>query len=125
MPEVLDRQTVFAGMRTCDTATLRAAETFVRLIRPKYAIRNVAIFGSRARGDHRQDSDLDLAIVLEGVPGDRSKVVCEMAGLAFDAMLESGVLVSALPLWADEFDDPQSFSRPDLIEAIKRDGVAL
>jgi predicted nucleotidyltransferase len=114
-----------AGRRTCDAETLRAVETFVRLIRPSYSFRNIIVFGSRARGEHRQDSDLDLAIILEGETGDRAKIVREMAGLAFDAMLESGVLVSPLPIWSIEFDNPETFSRPDLIKAIRRDGVAL
>ncbi|GBE32929.1 nucleotidyltransferase domain protein [bacterium BMS3Bbin05] len=42
------------------------------------------IFGSRAIGDYRKDSDLDVAIEIEMEPGDESKLatwLCEKQGL--------------------------------------------
>ena len=83
------------------------------------------MFGSRARSDRTSESDADLAVILEGERGDRYKVSGDMAGIAFDVMLETGVLVSALPLWEDEFQQPERFSHPALIANIKREGVRL
>jgi hypothetical protein len=48
-----------------------------------------------------------------------------MAGIAFDVMLETGILVQALPLWEAELRQPERFSNPALIENIKRDGLRL
>jgi hypothetical protein len=48
-----------------------------------------------------------------------------MAGIAFDVMMETGVLVEALPLWADELKRPEAFSNPGLIENIRREGLRL
>ncbi|WP_295439097.1 nucleotidyltransferase [uncultured Thiodictyon sp.] len=48
-----------------------------------------------------------------------------MAGIAFDVMLETGVLVDPIPLWEEEWNYPERFSNPALIANIRRDGVAL
>jgi hypothetical protein len=48
-----------------------------------------------------------------------------MAGIAFDVMQETGVLVDPLPLWESELKRPESFSNPKLIENIRRDGLKL
>ena len=91
----------------------------------KYPALEGLVYGSRARGDHKPDSDADLAVILKGEQGDRYKVSGEMAGIAFDVMLETGVLVQALPLWEGEFRQPERFSNSALIENIKREGVRL
>lgn len=38
-------------------------------LRQKYAIRSLAFFGSWARGEQRSDSDFDLLVEFERVPG--------------------------------------------------------
>jgi len=48
-----------------------------------------------------------------------------MAGIAFDVMLETGVLIDPLPLWEDEWTHPERFSNPALIDNIRRDGIPL
>ncbi len=80
------------------------------------------LFGSRARGTHDDDSDADFAVILSGPTGERYRIAGEMAEIAFTVMLETGVLVQAVPLWKDEFERPEAFSNPGLIAAIKRDG---
>ena len=83
------------------------------------------VYGSRARGDHTPDSDTDIAVILRGQPGDRCRVGMEMAGIAFDAMRESGLLVSPMPLWDVELERLELFSNPALIENIKREGLRM
>ena len=77
-----------------------------------------------ARGDHRPDSDADLACV-KGEKGDRYRVVRDFGGVGFDVMMETGILVHALPLWEGEFKEPGRFNNPALIENIKREGLRL
>lgn len=52
-------------------------------------------------------------------------VALELADLAFDVMLETGVLVEAIPFWEEEWAHPERFANPALIENIRRDGVPL
>ncbi len=110
---------------TLDAETERAARVFMQRIEGKYPAIEGLVYGSRARGDHKPDSDTDLAVILKGERGDRYKVSSDMAGIAFDVMLETGVLVSPLPLWEEEFLQPERFSNPALIENIKREGLRL
>ena len=104
---------------------LAASEVFLLRLGGRYPVHHAILFGSRARGDHNAESDADLAIILDGPTGARSTVAADMAGMAFHAMLETGVLVDPLPLWRDEFETPERFKNHALIEAIRREGVQL
>src|SRR5208337_4371901 len=106
-----------------DAETERAARAFMQRLESKYPTIEGLVFGSRARGDHKPDSDADLAVILKGERGDRYKVSGDMAGIAFDVMLETGILVQALPLWEGELAHPERFSNPALIDNIKREGL--
>jgi DNA invertase Pin-like site-specific DNA recombinase/predicted nucleotidyltransferase len=108
-----------------DAETALAARTFMQRLEGKYSVVEGILFGSRARGTHTAESDADIAVVLEGTKGNRYAVSGDMAGIAFDVMMETGVLVEALPLWADEFKRPEVFSNPALIENIRREGLRL
>ena len=108
-----------------DAETERAARAFLRHIEGRYPVQEALLFGSRARGDHKPDSDADVAVVLKGEPGDRYKAVRDMSDAAYDAMMETGVYVSPLPLWESELKRPALFSNPTLIENIKREGLRL
>ena len=88
-------------------------------------MREAIVYGSRARHTHRPDSDADIAIVLDGEHGDRAAASLDMAGVAFNVMMETGILVQALPLWEDEIARPEIFSNPVLIGNILREGVRL
>jgi predicted nucleotidyltransferase len=107
-----------AQRRIALNESLAAADVFLRHLDARYPV-------GRARGDHDAESDADLAVILDGPIGARSTVAADMAGVAFHAMLETGVLVDPLPLWRDEFESPEEFNNPALIENILREGVPL
>ena len=108
-----------------DADTERAARAFLQRLEGEYSVADALLYGSRARGDHRPDSDADLALILKGEKSDRYKVVRDLGGVGFDVMLETGILVHALPLWEGEFKEPQRFNNPALIANIKREGLRL
>jgi uncharacterized protein len=108
-----------------DADTARAAEAFMQRVAGRYAVSRAILFGSRARGTHGPESDADIAVILAVAHGKRTPIVLDMAGIAFDVRLETGVLVQALPLWEDEMEHPELFSNPALIENIRREGVLL
>jgi len=108
-----------------DTETARAADAFLRRIVGRYPVSRAILFGSRAREVHGPESDADIAVILPGEHGRRVPIALDMAGVAFDVLLETGVLVEALPLWEDEMEHPELFSNPTLIENIRREGIPL
>ena len=101
------------------------ALAFLQKLRGAYDVAEAIMFGSRARGDHRPDSDLDLAVVLNGQRGDFIDTKLDMAGMAFDVMMETGVLVQPFPLWDGDLAHPERFSNPTLIQNISDDGIRL
>ena len=103
----------------------RAVSAFLEKLRGSYDVSETILFGSRARGDNRPDSDLDLAVVLNGKRGDFIDTKLDMAGLAFDVLMETGILVQAFPMWEDDLAHPEQFPNPGLIRNIEREGIRL
>lgn len=91
----------------------------------RYEATQLILFGSRARGDYHPESDADVAVILRGQPEDFVDVKLAMAGLAFDVLIETGILIQALPVWESEWANPTGYSNPALLQNIAREGIIL
>ncbi len=103
----------------------QVAAAFLAKLSGTYDVAQAILFGSRARGDHHPDSDLDLAIVLNGARADFIDTKLDMAGIAFDVLMETGVLVQPFPLWDGDLAYPERFTNPALIRTIAQYGIRL
>jgi predicted nucleotidyltransferase len=103
----------------------RAIGLFLDALRKNYAVDEVRLYGSRARGDFHPDSDVDLAIVLQGPHGNIWDTVWAMSDITFDVLVETGVSVSAYPVWGDDLLHPERAKNPALIRNILREGIRL
>ena len=112
-------------MRAVDPQTELAVRTFLKRISDRYPVAGARLYGSRARAEHSVYSDADLAVLLKGPRGDASEVGVDMAGVAFDVLLDTEILVSPLPIWEEDWAHPEANSNPRLLENIRRDGIAF
>lgn len=113
------------NMNRIDHDTEEAVRRFLGLISAQYDTAGAIVFGSRARGNHRQDSDADVAVLLRGEHQRFLPTKLAMSDLAFDVLLETGINISPLPVWLDEWEHPESYSNPALLQNIAREGVRL
>lgn len=112
-------------MKHIDHNTEEAVRRFLALISNRYDMAEVIVYGSRARGTHRPDSDADVAVLLRGEHQRFLTAKLDMADAAFDVLLETGILISPLPIWLDKWAHPESYSNPALLRNINREGVRL
>jgi uncharacterized protein len=79
-------------------------------------VERVVLFGSRARGDARPDSDYDVAVFLKDI-ADRWDEVDRIADIATDIMDETGEFVHAMPYRAETYRD-----RTPLMHVVRGEG---
>lgn len=110
---------------TLDADTARATSVFVARVAAQYPVSGAILFGSRARSGHRPDSDADIAVLLRGRRGKFVDTKLAMADIAYDVLLKTGVHIQPLPIWEDEWEHPESYSNPRLLQNINREGIRL
>jgi predicted nucleotidyltransferase len=82
-------------------------------------IDRVVLFGSRARGDERPDSDYDIAVFLKSLP-DRWAELDRLADLRVSFLDETGAFFDAKPYPAAAYRE-----RTPLMHEIREEGLDL
>lgn len=113
-----------SSTNSIDAGTHKALRTFLDRLPAEIKVEHAFLYGSRARGDYRPDSDADLALVL-AERGDDWRLLWDLGGLAYDVFLETGVLIQPVPISSTDWANPEDFSRPSLIRNIAREGIPL
>lgn len=108
-----------------DQDTERVSQLFLKRLAGKYNIVGAILFGSRARKEFRPDSDADVAVLLRGRHNNFLATKLEMADIAYDVLLETGIRIQPLPIWEDEWAHPETYSNPRLLHNIDREGIRL
>jgi uncharacterized protein len=82
-------------------------------------IERVVLYGSRARGDARPDSDYDVAVFLEDLD-DRWAEADRIALAASNITTETGEVIHAMPYRAGSYKE-----RTPLMHELRREGIDL
>ncbi|MHA1209309.1 MAG: nucleotidyltransferase domain-containing protein [Candidatus Freyarchaeota archaeon] len=95
-------------------------EEFKKEIEKLYGkrLKRVILYGSYARGDATEDSDIDLLVVLEGniTPGEE---IDRMIDIITEINLKYGVLISVYPVSEEDYINVNS----PLLLNVRREGI--
>jgi predicted nucleotidyltransferase len=82
-------------------------------------VQRMVLYGSRARGEARPDSDYDIAVFIKdlGASADERR---RLADVETDILYETGAVINAMPYPAGAYED-----RTSLMREIRRDGIDL
>jgi len=102
-----------------DPKDRKLLELFAARVRESFPDARICAFGSRARGDARPWSDLDVCVVLDELNDDRDR---KIINAAWEVGFEHDVLISTITYSRREFEEgPCAFS--GLVRAVHGEGV--
>ena len=111
-----------------DGAPMKLAENEERALKElreeliaKYPIIDIRLYGSKARGEGRPDSDLDVMIEI---PAYDRAMVAQIDDIIYRINLEHDVFISALVFGKDELEKGPMSEAP-IYKVIQREGVPL
>lgn len=122
-------------MTDIEHGTYVALQDFIQRIsdNANWAIVDLILYGSRARGDHDAESDVDVAVIVEDDGTDKErmrKVRYELIDHAYDSMLalfthKTSLRIHPLPIPKTHWDNPSLFQNPYLIQNIQQEGISV
>jgi predicted nucleotidyltransferase len=111
-------------MKVADADTESAVRKFMSRIPADLPVERVLLYGSRARGDFRPDSDADVAVILRN-GADDWKLLWALTGIAYDVFVDTGIMIQPVPVSLRDWADPDSFPRPSFLRNVAREGIQL
>lgn len=85
----------------------------------------VYLFGSRARGDHKPESDADVVVLLADGNWRSFGEKMDIAGIAADTIVETGVHVQGWPVSSAVWENPAAHTNPALVRNMQRDAKPI
>jgi len=98
-----------------------ALDELKKVLRERYGVTSVVVYGSKARGDDSPDSDIDVMIVLEDYTPEREAAVDETV---YEINLAHDCLISVVIFGRQELEEGPLGESP-LYKRILAEGVPL
>ena len=86
------------------------------------SLKNVLLYGSKARGDYDNDSDIDILVVADGVDYEMKDTIRDVV---LDIQLEYSVPISAHIRSFDYFNTQQNNRLNLFIHNVEREGIRV
>jgi predicted nucleotidyltransferase len=114
-------------MKSFESASLmknesEAIEAAIRMLKSEFSVSKVILFGSKARGDHDEHSDIDLLVVASKLLHWKEEKA--IIGALFDIGMEYDVIFSPLFTSVDEWENG-IFTEFPVYQEISRDGAVV
>ena len=114
-------------MKSFESASLmknesEAIEAAIRMLKSEFSVSKVILFGSKARGDHDEHSDIDLLVVASKLLHWKEEKA--IVGALFDIGMEYDVIFSPLFTSVDEWENG-IFTEFPIYQEISRDGAVV
>ncbi|MFQ5814468.1 MAG: nucleotidyltransferase domain-containing protein [Anaerolineae bacterium] len=102
---------------------LRAVEEFKRRLLAKLPgqVKDIILFGSKARGDDHSGSDIDLLVIVDRRTPEADDVISDITA---DTLLEKRIDISALDFTRDEIAEWSAIGTP-LMRNVAAEGIVL
>jgi predicted nucleotidyltransferase len=100
----------------------KAIEAAIKMLKGEFSVSKVILFGSKARGDHDEHSDIDLLVIASKLLHWKEEKA--IIGALFDIGMEYDVLFSPLFTSVDEWENGIFTEFPVYYE-ILRDGTVV
>lgn len=84
-------------------------------------LKKIILFGSYARGEATENSDIDILVLLKNKPMSRLQEIKRMGDIIFDLLIQHHQLVGIVAVGEQEWKDSAS----PLYRAVKKEGVTL
>ena len=79
------------------------------------------VFGSRARGDNKEDSDMDVLVEIEEVS---PRIQKTLSRLSWEIGFDNDIVISIIPVSREELENGPMKVSP-LIRAVLKEGIAI
>ena len=114
-------------MKSFESASLmknesEAIEAAIRMLKSEFSVSKVILFGSKARGDHDEHSDIDLLVVASKLLHWKEEKA--IVGALFDIGMKYDVIFSPLFTSVDEWENGM-FTEFPVYQEISRDGAVV
>ncbi len=97
-------------------------DTFKALLLKRLSLYKMILFGSRARGDAEQYSDMDVLVILDKASGGQDYEY--VSDCAWEAGFEHGIVVVPVVFTREEWENsPERYSL--LAQAVEKEGVLI
>lgn len=103
------------------TEDLAVARRFKELVARKVPVRDIRVFGSRARGNAVQESDLDILVTVKDLDREIDRYISDCA---WEAGFPEDIVI--VPIVVDERDiEDGPLGASPFIRNIRREGVSI